>query len=215
MVKSRQTSVHVTTFEDCDFTPLVEFRERIKEQFLASYGVKLTYMPFIVKAAVECLKEFPTVNASLTDTEIILKKYYNIGFAVARDSGLIVPVLPNADRMTIVDLALAIDDLGRRARTDQLKLDEVQGGTFTLTNAGMFGASASTPIINQPQVAILGIHKIEERPVVRSGQIVNRHMSTFGMSFDHRLIDGHTAVQFLHRLIEYLQYPALFLLGKP
>ncbi len=215
MVKSRQTSVHVTTFEDCDFTPLVEFRERIKEQFLASYGVKLTYMPFIVKAAVECLKEFPTVNASLTDTEIILKKYYNIGFAVARDSGLIVPVLPNADRMTIVDLALAIDDLGRRARTDQLKLDEVQGGTFTLTNAGMFGASASTPIINQPQVAILGIHKIEERPVVRSGQIVIRHMSTFGMSFDHRLIDGHTAVQFLHRLIEYLQYPALFLLGKP
>jgi 2-oxoglutarate dehydrogenase E2 component (dihydrolipoamide succinyltransferase) len=215
MRRSRQISAHVTTFEDCDFTSLVEYRATMKEQFLAAYGVKLTFMPFIIKAAVECLKQFPTVNASMTDTEIILKKYYNIGIAVARDVGLIVPVVHDADRKSIIDLAVAINDLGARARTDQLKLEEVQGGTFTVTNAGMFGATASTPVINQPQVAILGVHKIAPKPVVRDGQIVIRHMSTFGMSFDHRLIDGHTAVQFLHRLIEYLEYPtSLFLSSR-
>ncbi|NMC42352.1 MAG: 2-oxo acid dehydrogenase subunit E2 [candidate division Zixibacteria bacterium] len=214
MRRSRQISAHVTTFEDCDFTALVEYRNAMKEQFLAAYGVKLTYMPFIIKAATECLKQFPTVNASMTDTEIILKKYYNVGIAVARDVGLIVPVVHDADRKSIVELAVALDDLGKRARTDQLKLDEVQGGTFTVTNAGMFGATASTPIINQPQVAILGVHNIAEKPVVRGGQIVTRFMSTFGMSFDHRLIDGHTAVQFLHRLIEYLEYPASMFLSS-
>jgi pyruvate/2-oxoglutarate dehydrogenase complex dihydrolipoamide acyltransferase (E2) component len=212
MVRSRQISAHVTTFEDCDFTELVEFRQKIKNHFLETYGANLTYMPFIMKAAVEALREFPTVNASMTDTEIILKKYYNIGVAVARENGLIVPVVHHADRKSIIEIAIELNDLGNRARTDQLKLDEVQGGTFTLTNAGMFGATASTPIINQPQVAILGIHNISEKPVVRDGEIVIRHMSTFGLSFDHRLIDGHTAVQFLHRLIEYLGEPARFLL---
>lgn len=212
MVKSKQTATHVTTFEDCDFTTLVEYRRKVKDQFQQSYGVSLTYMPFIAKAAVEALKEFPALNASLTDTEIIYKKYYNIGMAVARDTGLIVPVVRNADRKSIIDLAVEMNDLGTRARTDKLRLDEVQGGTFTLTNAGMYGATASTPIINQPQVAILGIHKIAEKPVVRGGQIVIRQMSTFGLSFDHRLIDGHTAVQFLHRLIEYLEDPHLLLL---
>lgn len=215
MRRSRQISAHVTTFEDCDFTSLVEYRETMKDQFLATYGVKLTFMPFIIKAATECLKQFPTVNASMTDTEIILKKYYNIGIAVARDVGLIVPVVHDADRKSIIDLAVAINDLGNRARNDLLKLEEVQGGTFTITNAGMFGATASTPVINQPQVAILGVHKISEKPVVRGGQVVIRHMSTFGLSFDHRLIDGHTAVQFLHRLIEYLEYPtSLFLSSR-
>jgi 2-oxoglutarate dehydrogenase complex dihydrolipoamide succinyltransferase (E2) component len=213
MVRSRHTSAHVTTFEDCDFTGLVELRARLKDQFQATYGAKLTYLPFIMQAVVEGLKQFPTLNASMTDTEIILKKYYNIGVAVARGTGLIVPVVHDADRKSIIELAVAINDLGERARTDQLKLDEVQGGTFTLTNAGMFGAMASTPIINQPQVAILGIHSIAERPVVRGGQIVIRHMSTFGLSFDHRLIDGHTAVQFLHAVIGYLEYPATLELG--
>jgi len=148
----------------------------------------------------------------LTDTEIVLKKYYNIGVAVARENGLIVPVIHDADKKSIVELAVEIEDKGNRARLDQLRLDEVQGGTFTLTNAGMFGATASTPIINQPQVAILGIHIISEKPVVRDGQIVVRHMSTFGLSFDHRLIDGHTAVKFLHMVIANLENPAAFLL---
>ena len=212
MIRSRHTSAHVTTFEDCDFTSLVEFRRKYKDEFLQKYGAKLTYMPFIIKAAVEGLREFPTLNASLTDTEIVLKKYYNIGVAVARENGLIVPVIHDADKKSIVELAVEIEDKGNRARLDQLRLDEVQGGTFTLTNAGMFGATASTPIINQPQVAILGIHIISEKPVVRDGQIVVRHMSTFGLSFDHRLIDGHTAVKFLHMVIANLENPAAFLL---
>lgn len=212
MLKSVHTATHVTTFEDCDFTALVEYRKSMKESFQQSYGAPLTYMPFIAKAAIEGLKEFPTINASITDTEIILKKYYNIGMAVARDSGLIVPVVHHAERMSIIELALAMNDLGTRARTDKLKLEEVQGGTFTLTNAGMFGATASTPIISQPQVAILGIHKIAEKPVVKNGQVVIRQMSTFGLSFDHRLIDGHTAVQFLHRVIEYIEDMTLLLL---
>lgn len=212
MIKSRRTSVHVTTFEDCDFTNLVEYRRQFKEEFFERYGAKLTYMPFIVKAAVECLKEYPKLNASMTEDEIIYKKYYNIGVAVAKETGLIVPVIHNADRKSIIELAIEISDKGERARLEQLKLDEVQGGTFTLTNAGMFGATASTPIINQPQVAILGIHNIAEKPVVRNGEIVIRHMSTFGLSFDHRLIDGHTAVLFLHQLIQYLENPTELLL---
>ena len=212
MVRSKAISPHVTTFEDCDFTALVEFRNKHKDSFLQTYGAKLTFMPFIMKAAIEGLKEFPNVNASMTDTEITIKKYYNIGMAVARENGLIVPVLKDADKKSIIDLAVEITSLGEKARKDQLKLDDVQGGTFTLTNAGMFGATASTPVINQPQVAILGIHNISEKPVVRDGQIVIRHMSTFGMSFDHRLIDGHTAVQFLHRVIEYLEEPTRLLL---
>ena len=212
MVRSKHTSAHVTTFEDCDFTKLVEYRDQTRDQFQATYGVKLTYMPFIMKAAVEALKEFPTLNASLTDTEIILKKYYNIGVAVARENGLIVPVVHNADLKSIIEMAMELADLGERARSDRLVLDEVQGGTFTLTNAGMFGATASTPVINQPQVAILGIHNISARAVVREEEIVIRRMSTFGLSFDHRLIDGHTAVQFLHRLIGYLEDPSILLM---
>ncbi|MEZ5358372.1 MAG: dihydrolipoamide acetyltransferase family protein [Candidatus Zixiibacteriota bacterium] len=212
MVKSKAISPHVTTFEDCDFTELVRFRNAHKDSFYQTYGAKLTYLPFIMKAAVEGLKEFPELNASMTDTEIVLKKYYNIGVAVARENGLIVPVLKDADKKSIIDIAVEVNDLGNRARADKLKLDEVQGGTFTLTNAGMFGATASTPIISQPQVAILGIHNIVEKPVVRNGEIVARHMMTFGLSFDHRLIDGHTAVQFLHRTIEYIENPARLLL---
>ncbi|MBI5267964.1 MAG: 2-oxo acid dehydrogenase subunit E2, partial [candidate division Zixibacteria bacterium] len=198
MVKSKATSAHVTTFEDIDLTELVAFREKIKGDFKATYGANLTYMPFVVKAVCVGLKKFPTLNASLTEKEIILKNYFNIGVAVARDEGLIVPVLKNADKKSIVELAVEISQLGEKARTNRLLPDDVSDGTFTLTNAGMFGATASTPIIAQPQVAILGIHQIVKRPWVVNNQIVIRDISSFGMSFDHRLIDGHTAVQFLH-----------------
>ena len=204
MVKSKATSAHVTTFEDIDLTELVAFRERIKGDFKATYGANLTFMPFIVKAACVGLKKYPTINASLTDKEIIIKNYFNIGVAVARDEGLIVPVIKNADKKSIVELAVEIGQLGEKARTNRLMPDDVSDGTFTLTNAGMFGATASTPIISQPQVAILGIHQIVKRPWVVNGQIVIRDISSFGMSFDHRLIDGHTAVQFLHFVHECL-----------
>jgi pyruvate/2-oxoglutarate dehydrogenase complex dihydrolipoamide acyltransferase (E2) component len=212
MVKSVHTSPHVTTFEDLDLTELVAYRNQIKNDFKATYGVNITYMPFIVKAVCLALREFPYVNASLTEKEIVLKNYYNIGIAVARDEGLIVPVLKDADKKTIVELAVEMTQLSEKARTNRLMPDDVSGGTFSITNAGMFGATASTPIINQPQVAILGVHAITKRPWVVDNQIVVRDISTFGLSFDHRLIDGHVAVQFLHRVHEYLADPKKLLL---
>lgn len=212
MVKSVQTSPHVTTFEDFDLTELVAYRNEIKNDFVATYGAKLTFLPFIVKAVCVGLKEFPKINASMTEKEIIFKNYFNIGIAVAREEGLIVPVLKNADKKSIIELAVEIHSLGERARLNQLLPDDVSGGTFSITNAGMYGATASTPIINQPQVAILGVHAIVKKPWVVKGQIVIRDISSFGMSFDHRLIDGHTAVQFLHRIHEYLADPKKLLL---
>ncbi len=212
MIKSINTSAHVTTFEDIDMTELVKFRRGMKAEFMDTYGVNLTYMPFIIKASCAALKEYPKINASMTEKEIIIKHYYNIGVAVARDEGLIVPIIRDADRKTIVELAVELNDIGERARKNQLKPDDVANGTFSITNAGMFGATASTPIISQPQVAILGVHAIVKRPWVVNNEIVIRDISSFGMSFDHRLIDGHTAVQFLHRVHEFLADPARLLL---
>ncbi|HEX2897178.1 MAG TPA: dihydrolipoamide acetyltransferase family protein [candidate division Zixibacteria bacterium] len=212
MVKSKHTSPHVTTFEEIDFTELVNYRNTVKLEFKATYGANITFMPFIIKAATTALKNYPKLNASITDKEIIYKNFYNIGIAVARDEGLIVPVIKDADKKTIVELAVEIDQLGNKARTNQLKPDDVADGTLTITNAGMFGATASTPIINQPQVAILGVHAIMKRPWVVNNEIKIRDISTFGLSFDHRLVDGHVAVQFLHQVHEYLADPTKLLL---
>jgi pyruvate/2-oxoglutarate dehydrogenase complex dihydrolipoamide acyltransferase (E2) component len=207
MTMSKRASPHVTTFEDIDFTELVAYRNNIKADFKATYGANITFMPFIIKAATTAMKEFPTINASITDKEVIVKHFYNVGIAVARDEGLIVPIIKDADKKTIVELAVEINQLGYKARNNGLVPDDVSGGTFTLTNAGMFGATASTPIINQPQVAILGIHAIMKKPWVVDDEIKIRDICTFCLSFDHRLIDGHTAVQFLHRVHEYLADP--------
>jgi len=207
MVKSKQTAMHYTTFDDCDFSSLVELRSRMKPQILEKYGVNLTYLPFIIKAACFALKEFPVINASIMGDKIVYKKYYNIGVAVGRDSGLIVPVIKEADTKNVLQLAAEIATLSAKAHADKLTLDEIQGGTFTITNAGMFGAVASSPIINHPEVAILGVHMIQKRPVVRNDQIVIRDMMTFSLSLDHRLVDGHVGVQFLRRLIIYLENP--------
>lgn len=212
MVRSKQTSAHVTTFDECDFTRLADFRQQHVDRIEKEQGIRITYMPFLITAACKTLKEYPYINASLTEDKIILKHYYNIGVAVARDSGLIVPVIKNADTKGIVELMHNLKDLGDRARTDRLTPADIEDGTFSITNAGVYGALNSTPIISQPQVAILGIHAIQKRPVVRDGQIVIRDMMNLGMSFDHRLIDGHYAVQFLRRLITYLESPELMLL---
>jgi 2-oxoglutarate dehydrogenase E2 component (dihydrolipoamide succinyltransferase) len=212
MVRSKQTSAHVTTFDECDFTRLAEFRRQHVDRIEKEQGIRITYMPFLIAAACRTLKEYPYINASLTEDKIILKHYYNIGVAVARDSGLIVPVIKNADTKGIVELMHDLKDLGDRARADRLTPADIEDGTFSITNAGVYGALNSTPIISQPQVAILGIHAIQKRPVVRDGQIVIRDMMNLGMSFDHRLIDGHYAVQFLRRLITYLESPELMLL---
>jgi 2-oxoglutarate dehydrogenase E2 component (dihydrolipoamide succinyltransferase) len=204
MSRSLATSAHVTTFEDIDMTELAAYRREIKPLFKETYSANITFMPFIIKAACLGMKEFPKLNASMTGKEIIYKKFYNVGVAVARDEGLIVPVIRDADKKTIVELAVELAQIGEKARKNQLTPDDVADGTFTVTNAGMFGATASTPIISQPQVAILGVHAIVRRPWVIEDDIVIRDISTFGLSFDHRLIDGHTAVQFLHRIHEYL-----------
>ncbi len=212
MVKSKQTSPHVTTFDECDFTRLVEFRAKYNERIEKEHGVRVTYMPFLVAAACKALKEFPLMNASMTEDKIIVKHYYNIGIAVARESGLIVPVIKAADQKGVVQLMKELKDLGDRARAERLLPQDIEDGTFSLTNAGGYGALNSTPIISQPQVAILGIHAIQKRPVVRDNQIVIRDMMNMGLSFDHRLIDGHYAVQFLRKLIGYIEEPELMLL---
>jgi pyruvate/2-oxoglutarate dehydrogenase complex dihydrolipoamide acyltransferase (E2) component len=178
------------------------------------YGVSLTYMPFITKAVVRALKEYPVLNAVMTETDVRYRKYYNIGFAVHRDQGLIVPVIKNADRKNLLEIAADIEALSTRARNDKLTLDDIQGGTFTITNAGMFGATASVPVLNHPEVGILGVHLIEERPVVRDHNVVVRWMMTLVLSFDHRLVDGTPAAQFLHRVKGLLEDPESWLLDS-
>ncbi len=212
MVKSKQISPHVTTFDECDFTRLVEFRKRVNPQVEEEHGIRLTYMPFIAYAACKAIRKFPYINASMTDTSVILKHYVNLGFAVARESGLIVPVVKDAHRLSIIELAKAMKDLGDRAKEEKLKPTEIEGGTITLTNAGVYGAVNSTPIISQPQVAIVGIHAIKKRPWVVDNEIKIRDIMQIGMSFDHRLIDGHYAVQFLRTMITFIEQPEMMLL---
>ena len=215
MLRARHMAAHCATWDEVDMTELVALRARLKEKVKSTYGVNLTYMPFILKAVVKALHEYPMLNASMTEGgEIHYKKFYNIGIAVHRDSGLIVPVLHDADRKTLLQVAQEIEDLGGRARADKLQLSDIQGGTFTITNAGMFGATASTPIINYPEVGVLGVHLIQERPVVRDHRIVIRQMMTLVVSFDHRLVDGTLAVQFLHRVKELLEDPESWLLDS-
>lgn len=207
MVKSKQTSPHVMTMDEVDLTELVRVRSKHKDEWSKLAGVNVTYLPFFIKSAVAALREFPSINASLDGDSIVFKKYYHIGIAVARDEGLIVPVIKHADQKSIIHLAREAADLADRARNNQLKPDDVVGSTFTLTNAGMFGALASTPVINQPELAILGMHMIQKRPVVRDEQIVIRDMMYLTISFDHRLIDGHTAVQFMRNICRRLEDP--------
>jgi 2-oxoglutarate dehydrogenase E2 component (dihydrolipoamide succinyltransferase) len=210
MVRSKHTSPHVTSVDEADVTGLVRLRERYKEEFERREGVKLTYMPFFIRAAVEALKAFPLLNASVDGKNIIVHKRINIGIATALPNGnLIVPVIKNADALSITGLARAVQDLAQRARTKKLLPDEVQGGTFSITNFGTFGTLLGTPIINQPQVAILGIGAIQKRPVVReidgSDVIVVRHMVYLSLSFDHRIIDGMLAGQFLQVVRQSLE----------
>ena len=212
MIESRRTSAHVTTVDEVDMSAVVELRERLKAAFLESHGVKLTFLPFMAKAAIAALKEFPQVNASIEGEEIVYHRFWHLGIAVHTEAGLLVPVIKHADRKSMIEIAKAIDDLATRARDRKLEMDEIQGGTFTLTNAGGFGALLTTPVINQPEVAILGIHKIEDRPVARNGQVVIRPMMWLGLSYDHRLVDGTPAVQFLRRVCELLESPERLLL---
>jgi 2-oxoglutarate dehydrogenase E2 component (dihydrolipoamide succinyltransferase) len=196
MVMSKRTSAHVTTIHRVDMTKVAKMRARHKEDFQARYGMQLTYLPFVVRASVEALRTFPIVNASIEGTNILYHNDINIGIAVALENGLIVPVIRNADERNVLGLQRAIVDLAARARSRQLKPDEVQGGTFSITNFGSFGSIVATPVINQPQVAILGVGAVTKEPVVIDDAIAIRSMCYLSLTFDHRLIDGALADQF-------------------
>ena len=209
MLKSKHTAAHTHCFDEVDMSAIVALKKEWGPK-LEAQGVKLTYMPFFVKASVLTLKEFPWVNGEVRGDSIVLKRYYNIGFAVGRDDkGLIVTNLKDCDRKGLVQIAGELNDLAARARADRLKPDEISGGTFSISNAGVYGAINSAPVINVPEVAILGVHKIVERPVVVNGQIVVRPMMNAVIGFDHRVIDGEMAVKFLRRVCELLEKPEL------
>jgi 2-oxoglutarate dehydrogenase complex dihydrolipoamide succinyltransferase (E2) component len=207
LVRSKQTAPHVTTVAEVDMTRLVRFREKHKAEFEQQEGIALTYMPFIVMAAVRALKDLPSLNASMEADRILLKRYYHIGIAVALEEGLVVPVIRHADRLDIRGLAHAIHDLAERARSKKLTSDDLEGGTFSITNPGAFGAVLSTPIIHYPQAAILGVEAIRKVPAVRDDQVVVRQMMFICLSYDHRIVDGATAVRFNQRVRRILENP--------
>jgi pyruvate dehydrogenase E2 component (dihydrolipoamide acetyltransferase) len=205
MVLSKRISAHVTTVFEIDMTRVDQLRQKYAPVYQERSGVKLTYMPFILKATVDALKAFPVLNASVEGDAVVYRHDINIGIAVALDWGLIVPVIRNADEKNVLGLARAVNDLAERARTKRLKVEEVQGGTFTITNPGVFGSLFGTPIINQPQVAILGTGVVEKRTVVRDDAIAIRTMAYFALSFDHRIVDGSDADRFMAHMKKGLQ----------
>lgn len=205
---AQNTAAILTTFNEVDMKPVMDVRKIYKDAFEKKHGIKLGFMSFFVKAAIQALKEFPAVNAEISGDSIIYKNYYNIGVAVSTPQGLVVPVLRDADQMSMAEIESTIVDLGKRARDGKLGMDEMQGGTFTITNGGVFGSLLSTPILNAPQSGILGMHSIQQRPVVLpSGDIVARPMMYLAHSYDHRIIDGREAVSFLVRLKQLIEDP--------
>jgi 2-oxoglutarate dehydrogenase E2 component (dihydrolipoamide succinyltransferase) len=209
---AQNTAAMLTTFNDVDMSAVMGLRSQYKDVFEKKHGVKLGFMGFFTKAVVQALKEIPAVNAEIDGQDIVYKNYYHIGIAVGTEKGLVVPVVRDADQLSIAQIEKTISDYGRRARDGQLKIDEMQGGTFTITNGGIYGSLMSTPILNAPQSGILGMHRIEERPVVRNGQIVARPMMYLALSYDHRIVDGREAVTFLVRVKEGLEDPARLVL---
>ncbi|MDT8878701.1 2-oxoglutarate dehydrogenase complex dihydrolipoyllysine-residue succinyltransferase [Halomonas saccharevitans] len=212
LVQAQQTAAMLTTYNEVDMSAVMELRGQYKETFLKAHDVKLGFMGFFVKAASEALKRFPDVNASIDGTDIVYHGYQDIGVAVSTDRGLVVPVLRDTDSMKIADVEKGIVDFGKRARDGKLGIDEMQGGTFTITNGGTFGSLMSTPILNPPQTAILGMHKIQERPMAVNGKVEIRPMMYLAVSYDHRMIDGKDAVRFLVTIKELLEDPARLLL---
>ncbi len=215
LVEAQQTAAMLTTFNEVDMSAIIDLRKRRRESFKERYGVDLGFMPFFVKASIGALKAFPYVNAEITAAgdEIVLKQYYDIGIAIGAEEGLVVPVIRDADRLTFAGIEKAIRDFAAKAKQGTLSLDDLRGGTFTITNGGVFGSLLSTPILNPPQVAILGMHKFQDRPVVVNGEIVIRPMMYLALSYDHRIVDGREAVQFLVRIKELVEDPEALLLG--
>jgi len=209
---AQNTAAMLTTFNDVDMSAVMALRSQYKDLFEKRHGVKLGFMGFFVKACVQALREIPAVNAEIDGDDIVYKNYYHIGVAVGTERGLVVPVLRDADRMSLAEIETTISEFGRRARDGKLSIEDMQGGTFTISNGGVYGSMLSTPILNAPQSGILGMHRIEERPVVRNGQILARPMMYLALSYDHRIVDGKEAVTFLVRVKECLEDPQRFIL---
>lgn len=212
LVEAQHTAAMLTTFNEIDMSNVMAIRERRKESFKQKHGVGLGFSSFFVKASIGALKMFPQLNAEIQGDEMILKYYYDIGMAIGAEEGLVVPVLRDADRMSFAQIEQAIKDYAQQAKDGTLSLDALRGGTFTITNGGVFGSMMSTPILNPPQVAILGLHKIEQRPIALNGEVVIRPMMYVAMSYDHRIVDGREAVQFLVRIKELIEDPETLLI---
>ena len=210
--EAQDTAAMLTTFNDVDMSAVLDLRREYRDAFAERHGVKLGLMGFFVKAAAQALKDIPAVNAEIDGEDVVYKNYYHIGVAVGTERGLVVPVLRDADQMSLAEIESAIADFGARARDGKLKLDEMQGGTFTISNGGIYGSMLSTPILNAPQAGILGMHRIEERAVVRDGKIVARPMMYLALSYDHRLVDGKDAVTFLVNIKDSIENPARLIL---
>jgi len=209
---AQNTAAMLTTFNDVDMSGVMNMRAHYKEAFEKKHGVKLGFMGFFAKACIQALKEIPAVNAEIDGDELVYKNYYHIGVAVGTEKGLVVPVVKDADRMSIAGIEKTIADFGKRARDGHLTIEDMQGGTFTISNGGIYGSLMSTPILNAPQSGILGMHRIEERPVAVKGQVVIRPMMYLALSYDHRIVDGREAVTFLVRVKENLEDPARLVL---
>jgi 2-oxoglutarate dehydrogenase E2 component (dihydrolipoamide succinyltransferase) len=213
LLEASQSTAMLTTFNEIDMSAVMDIRKRHNEEFQKRYGIKLGFMSFFVKASISALKAFPQVNAEIDGEELVFKHYYDIGMAVGSSEGLVVPVLRDADRLSFAEIEQRISDLVVKTNEGKLSIEDLRGGTFTITNGGVFGSLLSTPILNPPQVGILGLHKIEERPIALSGQVVIRPMMYVALSYDHRIVDGREAVQFLVHIKQVLEDPAWMLVG--
>jgi 2-oxoglutarate dehydrogenase E2 component (dihydrolipoamide succinyltransferase) len=212
LVEAQHTAALLTTFNEIDMGEVMALRAKFKEIYQEKYGVKLGFMSFFVKAAVDALKQFPQVNAEIREPHVVYKNYYDIGIAVGGGKGLVVPILRNAEFMSFAEIETTIGDLARRAADNKIRLDELQGGTFTISNGGVYGSLLSTPIVNPPQSAILGLHAIQDRPVARNGQVVIRPMMYVALTYDHRIVDGREAVTFLKRIKDGIEDPTRLLI---
>jgi 2-oxoglutarate dehydrogenase E2 component (dihydrolipoamide succinyltransferase) len=212
LVEAQQTAAMLTTFNECDMSQVMALRKEYQPLFQERYGIKLGFMSFFVKASIDALRLVPSVNAEVRGTNIVYKNYYDIGVAVGGGKGLVVPIIRTAERLGFAEVEQAIADLGERAKKNAIKLEELQGGTFTISNGGIYGSMMSTPILNPPQSGILGLHAVQERPVVRDGQIVIRPMMYLALTYDHRLVDGREAVTCLKRIKETIESPSRILL---
>jgi 2-oxoglutarate dehydrogenase E2 component (dihydrolipoamide succinyltransferase) len=212
LVEAQRAAALLTTFNEVDMTQVMALRKQYGEAFQQKYNVKLGFMSFFVKAAIEALKQFPAVNAEVRGSDIVYKNYFDIGIAIGSGKGLVVPVLKNAERMSFAEIEIAIGDFGRRARENKLKIEELQGGTFTISNGGVYGSLLSTPIVNPPQSGVLGMHTIQERPIAHEGAVVIRPMMYLALTYDHRIVDGREGVSWLKRIKEVIENPARMLM---